>query len=118
MKIWKEAADSYRYVDNYKMQIDCLEKSLAIIIPVLNQYEFSKFDGDYWFLMGDLIRAYIQVGDFEKAKCNIANLKEQQMDFIKVLKILIIHGNVFGTWGLLQSFMVNALWQKRPLILI
>lgn len=83
VKIWKEAADSYRYVDNYKMQIDCLEKSLAIIIPILNQHEFSKFDGDYWFLMGDFIRAYIQVGDFEKAKCNTDNLYENAIEFYK-----------------------------------
>ncbi len=92
VKIWKDAADSYRYVEHYEMQIDCLEKSLAIIILVLNQYEFSRFDGDYWFSMVDLIRAYIQVGNFEKAKYNIDNLYKNAIEFYKSI------GNSDNSW--------------------
>ncbi len=71
IKIWKDAADSYRYVDYYEMQIECLQKSLSIVTPILNQYEFSKFNGDYWNMMGDLIQAYIQIREFKKANSEI-----------------------------------------------
>lgn len=86
VKIWRDAADSYRYVDQYKMQIECLEKSLAIIIPILNQYEFSKFNGDYWSIMGDLIRAYIHLGESEKAKCKIDEFYQNAIEFYKSIE--------------------------------
>lgn len=81
VKIWKNAADSYGYVDNCEMQIDCIKKSLEIIIPVLNLYEFSKFDGDYRYLMQDMIRAYIHLADYENAMQSIDELYERTVEF-------------------------------------
>lgn len=86
VKIWRDAADSYRYVDQYKLQIECLEKSLAIIVPILNQYEFSKFNGDYWSIMRDLIRAYIHLGESEKAKCKIDEFYQNAIEFCKSIE--------------------------------
>ncbi len=86
VKIWRDAADSYRYVDQYKLQIECLEKSLAIIVPILNQYEFSKFNGDYWSIMRDLIRAYIHLGESEKAKCKIDEFYQNAIEFYKSIE--------------------------------
>ncbi|MDE7204089.1 MAG: serine/threonine protein kinase [Lachnospiraceae bacterium] len=81
MKIWKSAADFCGCADNYEMQIDCLKKSLEIIIPVLNLYEFSKFDGNYQYMMWDMIRAYIQLEDYENAKHSIDELYERTVEF-------------------------------------
>ncbi len=81
IKIWKDAADSYRYVDYYEMQIECLQKSLSIVTPILNQYEFSKFNGDYWNMMGDLIQAYIQIREFKKANSEIDVLYQNAIEF-------------------------------------
>ena len=86
IEIWKDAADSYRYVDNYEMQIECLKKSLEILNIILNQYEYSQFNGDYWYIMGDLIRASIQLGNLEKAQQYIDELYKNAIEFYRSIE--------------------------------
>lgn len=86
IEIWRDAADSYRNVSNYKMQTDCLEKALEILIPSLNLYEFNtyeyiKLESGYWHMMEDIIRAYIMLEDFQMAKKNIDEFYKKVMEF-------------------------------------
>lgn len=86
IEIWRDAADSYRNVSNYKMQTDCLEKALEILIPSLNLYEFNTYEyieleSGYWHMMEDIIRAYIMLEDFQMAKENIDGLYKKVMEF-------------------------------------
>lgn len=113
IKIWKDAADSYRYVDYYEMQIACLEKSLAIIIPVLNQYDFSQFNGDYWNIMVDLIRAYIQVGDFAKVEYNIDNFYKNAIEFYRNIENLDnVWNRIWNIESIAEFYSECALEQK------
>lgn len=81
MEIWKNAAWQYSYIDNYIMEVDCLKYALEILEPILNQYEFSKFDGNYCHIMNSLIRAYIDLGDFENAMFAVKELYDRTIEF-------------------------------------
>lgn len=71
--IWKEAADQYRYVDQYAMEAVCLKEALAIGIPVSKQKKSGILisGNDYWNIMEQLINAYIMSEDWKSADAAI-----------------------------------------------
>ena len=78
--IWKDAARQYGYMDDFEKEIICLKHAVEILDPILNQYDYSKFNRNYSYIMRDLIRAYIRVGHTKSA-----------MDTIRILYVNLIH---------------------------
>ena len=76
-EIWKDAADNYNYADNNEMRIVCLNEALKILKPIMNEYDFSQFDGNYWSMMYDLIFSYICIKDYEHASVAVYEVYEE-----------------------------------------
>ena len=74
IEIWRNAADKYNWSDNIDMAIVCLKEGLNVLKPILNQYEFSQADGDYYSMMYDLIMKYIGIKKYDFASQNIYKL--------------------------------------------
>lgn len=75
IKVWRNATDNYNWSDNSDMKIVCLKEGLNILKPILNQYEFSQADGDYYFMMSELIQSYIyNIKKYDLASQNIYKL--------------------------------------------
>lgn len=74
IEIWRNAADKYNWSDNIDMKIVCLKEGLNVLKPILNQYEFSQADGDYYSMMYDLIMKYIGIKKYDFASQNIYKL--------------------------------------------
>lgn len=82
IEIWKSTADEYKYTDNYQMEAICLEQAIEILKPILNQYEFSKFEYNYWYIIGSLIEAYINLKKFNAAYTVICELYEETIYYV------------------------------------
>ena len=67
-------------MDDFEKEIICLKHAVEILDPILNQYDYSKFNRNYSHIMTDLIRAYIRVGHTKSA-----------MDTIRILYVNLIH---------------------------
>ncbi len=113
IEIWKNAADSYRYVENYEMQIYCLEKALQIVIPILNLYEFSKFNGNYWYITSDRIRTYIHLEQYEKAQPVIDELYKNAIYFYENIEnVDNTRERIWKMQFIAESYVESALKEK------
>lgn len=74
IEVWRNAASKYACNDNMEKSIVCLEEGLNVLKPILNQYEFIKFDRDYCLMMDDLIMTYIKIKKYDLASQNIYKL--------------------------------------------
>ena len=83
IEIWKDSADKYGYVDDYKNQIRCLNQVYEIMVPILNDYDYCSFDYNLWFIMYDLVIAWINLSDKAKATILIREMYERTLDFYK-----------------------------------
>ena len=94
--LWKEAADGYGYIDDYENQIRCLEQARMLMLPILNLYDFSRFDYDLWYVMSFLALAWKNILQYEKAKDVIKELylktlenykeKRKESEYLNYLK--------------------------------
>ena len=89
--IWKEAADAYRYAADsmtdscrkekyYEQEISCLKKAFEIIMPNLNQFEYSSYE-NYWQIADSLARSYINLGNNSKAYSVIEEMYVNTLDY-------------------------------------
>lgn len=83
IEIWKDSANKYGYVDDYKNQIQCLNRAYEIMIPILNDFDYSRFDYNLWQIMYDLVIAWINLSDKTKATNLIREMYERTLDFYK-----------------------------------
>lgn len=67
IRIWKNAADEYEYLDNYPMERDCYEKVFALLTPILNQYDYSSFQ-NYWSAAESRLLCYEHLHDREQVR--------------------------------------------------
>lgn len=81
IKIWKDSADMYGYLDDYTNQIKCLEQAYMIMIPILNQYEYSRFDYHLWYIMYDQVTAWINISNLENANAIIKEMYMRTLDY-------------------------------------
>ena len=81
--IWKESADKYGYVDDYQNQIRCLEQAYTIMLPILNQYDYSRFDYHLWYIMNEQVIAWLNISSREKAIDIIREMYIRTLDYYK-----------------------------------
>jgi hypothetical protein len=81
IEIWNDAADDYGFIDDYMNQIRCLEQSYAIILPILNQYDYSMFNYSMWQIMYNQIIAWIKIKEYEKAHSVIREIYVKTLDY-------------------------------------
>jgi len=82
--IWKDAADQYRYIDDYDMEIVCLNKALEIGIPMASHKTgIILADNTYGNIMDSLIRAYINLKAFKSANAAIHKLYAKTIGYMK-----------------------------------
>lgn len=81
IEIWRDSADKYGYVDDYTNQIKCLEQAYMIMIPILNQYEYSRFDYHLWNIMYDQVIAWINILNQEKTNTVIKEMYMRTLDY-------------------------------------
>lgn len=67
IEIWRDAAGEYRYIDDFEKEILCLRHAVAILNPILNKFNYSRFDRNYCYIMDDLVRACIRIDDRKSA---------------------------------------------------
>ena len=81
--IWRDAAGKYGFIDDYENQIRCLEQVYTIMLPILNQYDYSRFDYHLWHIMDDQARAWIKLSRKEKAVPIIGEMYLRTIDYYK-----------------------------------
>ena len=94
--LWKEAADGYGYIGDYVNEIRCLEQAQMLMLPVLNLYDYSRFDYNLWNVMWLQERAWCNLLQYEKAKDVIKELylktlenykeKRKESEYLNYLK--------------------------------
>lgn len=93
IKLWEDAARNYQNIEDYKNEWECLEETANIILPILDQYDYSKFDTALYNIMDKQITASRSMGDFETASHTLKELygflihyvtdkKEDRHDFV------------------------------------
>lgn len=82
VEIWNDAADNYRYIDDYQNELNCLNQSYTLLITILNQYNYSNFFRELWFVMQNQIRANINKQDFVTAEKVLSELYKYNIDYI------------------------------------
>lgn len=80
--IWKDAAYQYSYMDDFEKEIICLKHAVEILDSILNQYDYSKFNRNYSYIMQDLIRAYIRAGHTKSAMDTVRVFYDNLINFI------------------------------------
>lgn len=91
--IWKDAADQYGDIDNYEMEIVCLNKALEVGIPMERHKTGIVLSNiTYTDIMANLIRAYIKLKAFESANAAINKLYVKTIDYMKTDECS------YGTW--------------------
>lgn len=95
------------------MQIYCLEKALQIVIPILNLYEFSKFNGNYWYITSDRIRTYIHLEQYEKAQPVIDELYKNAIYFYENIEnVDNTRERIWKMQFIAESYAESALKEK------
>lgn len=81
IEIWKNAASNYYYVNDYNNQIRCLIQAYEIMVPILNEFEYCRFDYNLWYILNDLARAWMNLANKTQAASIIREMYERAIDY-------------------------------------
>lgn len=80
IEAWKNAADTFRYIDDYERERYCLQRAYDIIMPILNQYEFSDYR-NVWDIAEAMIQCYMNLKNDGQAYFMIEELYTKTIDY-------------------------------------
>lgn len=82
INIWKEASYSYGMVDNYRKASECLIRALPNMIRIYENDKNKEFKSTYYYLMWDIINAFIDDKDIQNAFSYIEKFYDEFMNYI------------------------------------
>lgn len=65
IELWKDAACSYSRIEKYSDEVCCLQQAEKLIMENLDKYDYCKFDGNLWYILGDVVTAYRNMNDYQ-----------------------------------------------------
>lgn len=80
--IWKEAASSYFIVNNYRKVSECRIKALPNMLRIYEKDKNEEFKSTYYYLMWDIINAFIDDKDIQNAFSYIEKFYDEFMNYI------------------------------------
>lgn len=82
IETWNDAAQDYDYIDDYENEVICLQYAYNLLIEILDQYDYSRFDRSLWYVMENMVRAYINQKDFLDAAKILFKEYDLTMEYI------------------------------------
>lgn len=82
INIWKEASYSYGMVENYRKASECLIRALPNMLRIYENDKNEEFKSTYYYLMWNIINAFIDDKDIQNAFSYIEKFYDDFMNYI------------------------------------